>query len=259
MSDSACFSDIQYCKTLSTSLLWVDHWTAGIISFKGFGSSLSISLITRMFLVKFSKFLCRFQRLSSKILRDYRKIKRVIEQNIFANFHGILELSLWNLHKNFENLTRNILVINESRGMSQNPWKKWFQQSNDPLIIKKYLKFYNIEYQKNTHCQTLLYRLSHLPISVDYQTLARLKIDWTCQILNLSSLLPTHFFTIYDWYINFRGLDFFWILLGHLCNSATWVFTFSHFLTLFASFWRFIRAVWFYFFILSFVSHGSRL
>ena len=39
-------------------------------------------------------------------------------------------------------------------------------------------------------------------------------------------------FTIYDWYIHFRGFELFCILLGHLCNSAIWVFTFSHLLTL---------------------------
>ena len=75
--------------------------------------------------------------------------------------------------------------------------KMWFQ-SSEPLIVKKYWMFGNIENYKSKHSQTLLYCLSHLPISVDYQTLARLKIDWTCQILNLASLPPTHFllFTI---------------------------------------------------------------
>ena len=33
MSDSACFSDIQYCQTFSTSLLWMDHWTRIIFLF----------------------------------------------------------------------------------------------------------------------------------------------------------------------------------------------------------------------------------
>ena len=75
---------------------------------------------------------------------------------------------------------------------------------------KKYWKFGNIEYQKNTHSQTLLSRLPHLPISVDYQTLARLKIDWTCQILNRTSLLPIHFFLIFTIGIfTFGVLNFF--------------------------------------------------
>ena len=87
---------------------------------------------------------------------------------------------------------------------------------------------------KSAHSQTLLSRLPYLPISVDYEILARLKIDWTCQILNLSSLLPIHFFTIYDWYIYFKV--FFCILLDHQCNSATWFFTSSHLLKLFVSF-----------------------
>ena len=55
------------------------------------------------------------------------------------------------------------------------------------------------------------------------------------------------------------GFELFCILLGNLGNSATWVFTFSHHLMLFVSFWRLIRAVWLHFFIFSFVSHGSRL
>ena len=37
MSDSACSSDIQYCQTFSTTLLWVDHWTRIIfLIFQGF-------------------------------------------------------------------------------------------------------------------------------------------------------------------------------------------------------------------------------
>ena len=37
MSESACFSDIQYFQTLSTSLLWMDHWTGIIfLIFEGF-------------------------------------------------------------------------------------------------------------------------------------------------------------------------------------------------------------------------------
>ena len=76
MSDSTCFSDIQYCQTFSTPLLWVDHWTAGIIFFifQGFWLIPLDSLITRMFPVKFSKFLCRFQKLSSKIPRKFANI-----------------------------------------------------------------------------------------------------------------------------------------------------------------------------------------
>ena len=93
-------------------------------------------------------------------------------------------------------------------------------------------------------------------MSVDYQTLVRLKIDWTCYILNLSSIFLIPFFTIYDWHIHFRSPKLFCIILGHLDNSAIWIFTFSHLLTLFVSFWRFIRAVWFDFFLLSNVSHG---
>ena len=40
------------------------------------------------------------------------------------------------------------------------------------------------------------------------------------------------------------------LLLGHQGNSATWVFTFPLLLTFCASFYRFIRAVWFDFFLL---------
>ena len=76
-------------------------------------------------------------------------------------------------------------------------------------LIKKYRKFGNIEYQKKKHSQTLLSCLPHLPISVDYQILTSLKIDWTCEILKLSSILPTYFFTIYDWYVHWRVLSIF--------------------------------------------------
>ena len=116
-------------------------------------------------------------------------------------------------------------------------------------LIKKYWNFCNIEYQKKRHSRTLFFIIPHLPISVDYQILARLKIDWTCQILNLSSFLPTYFFIIYEMHIHFRGFELLYTLfLCHQGNSATWVFTFFHLLTLCASFWRFIRAVWFDFF-----------
>ena len=72
---------------------------------------------------------------------------------------------------------------------------------------------------------------------------------------NLSSS-DSLFFNIYNWNIHFRGFEPFCILLlCHQGNSATWVFTFSHFLTLCASIWEFICAIWFDFFILSFVFH----
>ena len=99
----------------------------------------------------------------------------------------------------------------------------------------KYWKFDNIEYQKSMHSQTL-FSLSHLLISVDYQTLARLKIDWTCQILKLSSLLLTHFFTIYDWFTHFKDFELFCILLGHQATvkpESLLSLTFWHFSSLF--------------------------
>ena len=119
-----------------------------------------------------------------------------------------MELSLWNLHRNVENFTRNTLVMDGSTRDELKPLKiqnmilvQWSTHN------KKYWKFGNIEYQKNTKSQTLLYCLSQLPTSVDYQTLARLKIDWTCQNLNLSSILPTHLFLLFT--IDIFALGFF--------------------------------------------------
>ena len=228
-----------------------------ILIFRDFGSPPVDSSIIRMFLAKFSTFLCKFQRLNSKILRDSRLIFCSIVLLILRESLKILELSLWNLHRNVENFARNILMMDESTGGEQNPWKSKYYFS--PVIHKKVMKVWNIEYQENTHSQTLLLScLSHLPISVDYQALDRLKIDWTCQILNLSSLLSTHFYYLRLVY----SLSGFWVFLHSSWssgNSTTWVFIFSHLLTLFASFCRFIRAVWFDFFTYSFVSNGSWL
>ena len=110
------------CQTFSTSLLWVDHWTGIIfLNFQKFGSSPVNPFITRMFLVKFTTFLCRFQRINSKT-----------SQEIFEKCFVLLPFWF------FENL----LWWMDLQGMIQTSEnsKIWFQ-SSDLLIIKKYWKF----------------------------------------------------------------------------------------------------------------------
>ena len=78
------------------------------------------------------------------------------------------------------------------------------------------------------HSQTLLSRLPQIQISVDYQILARMKVDWTCQIFNLSYLLPTHFLLLIIDISTLGVLSFIAFLLYHQSNSTTSVFTFSN-------------------------------
>ena len=67
MSKSACSSDIQYCQTFSTSYYeWITGQELYFWFFRGFGSSPVDPSITRMFLMKFSTFLWRFQKLNFK-------------------------------------------------------------------------------------------------------------------------------------------------------------------------------------------------
>ena len=125
MSDSACSSDIQYCQTFSTTLLWVDHWTRIIfLIFQGFGSSPVNPSITRMFLVKFSTFLWRFQKLNFKtFLKFSHNTLFYCPSDLTKISWNVLKLSFWNLHRNVENFTRNILVIDGFTGDEPKPWK----------------------------------------------------------------------------------------------------------------------------------------
>ena len=89
MSESACFQIFNIAK-LSVLLYyeWITVLESYLWFFWSFGSSPVNQSITRIFLVKFSTFLCRFQRLNSKIPKDFCKIKRVIRQNICKNLLG---------------------------------------------------------------------------------------------------------------------------------------------------------------------------
>ena len=91
MSENVYSFDIQYCQTFNTSLLWVDHWTRIIfLIFQGFWQNFKIKRFPQNTL-----FYCSL---------------------ILHKSFGIMELSLWNLHRSVENFTRNIIVMNESSG-----------------------------------------------------------------------------------------------------------------------------------------------
>ena len=128
-------------------------------------------------------------------------------------------------------------------------------------LINKYWKYRNIEYQKNTHSQTLLSRPLHLPVSVDYKILARLKIDWACQILYLSSLLLTHFLLFMIDISIFGTLNFFFAFLFLVIKATVRPESLISLI-----FWRFsplfgdsVGPYNSIFLILFFVSHGSML
>ena len=179
---------------------------------------------------------------------------------ILQKSFGILELSLWNLDKNVEIFTRKILVMDGSTGMSQNRSKIKnmipIQSSTQNKKVLKVWQYWISEKQAFSNIIILSFTSFNICWLSDFSS-SENWWDWPDPQSILSS--SDSLFIIYDWYICFRGFKLFCILLGHLGNSATWIFTFSYLLTLFNSFWRFIRAVWFNFFILSFVSHGSRL
>ena len=120
MTENGYSSNVQYCQTLNTSLLWVDHWTRIIfLIFRGFG--------------KTSK------------SKDFRKILCSIVLLISHKYLGILELNLWNRHRNVENFTRNIIVMNGSTGDEPKPLKiknmilvQWSTHNKEVLKVWQY-------------------------------------------------------------------------------------------------------------------------
>ena len=77
--------------------------------------------------------------------RDFRKILCSIALLILYKFLVILELSLWSLHINIENFTRNILMMNGSTGDEPKPLKiknivlvQWSTHNKEVLKVFQY-------------------------------------------------------------------------------------------------------------------------
>ena len=130
MSESACFSDIQYCQTLSTSLLQVDHWTRVIfLIFEGFW------LITCRS-IHHKNVPCEILYISMSISMARLRNSQIFSQNQKGNrtkHLRISETSHWNRHRNIENFTRNILVMDGSTGDEPKPLKN-HKYDSSPVI-----------------------------------------------------------------------------------------------------------------------------